>query len=133
MSQQDVVIVRGALEALGRGDMDGFLAAYDPAVEARVPPSLPWGGVHRGHHGIRQLIAGIAQAFEPGVEIGLEDILDAGPVVVPVVRLRGRGRASGCEVDMRVVELFRLQAGLVVDIDVFYKDTAALLEALAAS
>jgi len=60
MSQENVDIVRRVYQAVGQGDTEGVLAAYDPAVEwdFRTSPFRDFlrENVYVGHEGIRRFI-----------------------------------------------------------------------------
>jgi ketosteroid isomerase-like protein len=116
MSGSDVAVVLRGLEAFNRGDIDGLIAVIDPAVVweegGLVFPDLP--PVYHGHDGVRRWWQeAIVDAWET-FSADLEEIRDeGGGKVVQVYWLRGRGRESGIEVDMHVVQTITVRGGLL--------------------
>jgi limonene-1,2-epoxide hydrolase len=74
MSQENVEIVRGMLEAFNRDDVDAVVAAFAEDCELYEPPEMPdrLSVGFRGHDGIREWVGklrGIADVrFEPRAE-----------------------------------------------------------------
>ena len=52
-------------------------------------------------------------------------------MVVSRFRLRFVARASGKNAEMDLVEIYRVSDGLIVELDVYYKDPSAVAAALA--
>ena len=71
------------------------------------------------------------EAWE-GAETTLEEVIGHGDRVFVKVRFRGRGRASGVEVDTRLYEVHTLRDGKVLRIDE-YEHRAEALEAVGLS
>ena len=55
-----------------------------------------------------------------------EDFTDMGDCVLATVRLRGRGRGSGVEVDARFFDLYTLRDGKIIRMDQFAEESEAL-------
>ena len=55
-----------------------------------------------------------------------EEFVDRGDRVVVTVRLQGRGRGSGVEVDARFYDVYTLRDGLIVRMDQFTERSQAL-------
>jgi ketosteroid isomerase-like protein len=114
MSQENVEIVRAACDAWNRGDLDSVLAHLDPDLEWEENPDVYPGldRVYRGHAGFlkRQ-----RDAFDVWEWFTVEDqeFIDAGEHVVAALRLRGKGRHSGIEVEMSVYDCFTFRDGKV--------------------
>ena len=106
MSQENVEVVRRVYDAVARRDAASVLALYDPEVEvdgSRLPESGMTGGPHllRGHEGLRKITREWNEAWEYA-EDHCEELIDAGGEhVIAVVTRRGRGLASGIEVEAR--------------------------------
>jgi ketosteroid isomerase-like protein len=103
MSQQNVEIVRRVYEAAARRDTAAVFSLYDSDVEwdgsqsrwAEVLQATPR---FRGHEELRKFFRQYFEMWE-GFEDDLEELIDAGDHVISVVTSRGRGRASGVEVE----------------------------------
>ena len=130
MSQENVEIVRRVYEAVARGDTGAVLAAYDPEVEWDFRGS-PFGDflkqdVYRGHGGLRSFIRERTEDAWADVEDQLEELIDVGDHVVSVVLTRGRGLASGVEVEMTHAGVWTLRAGSIVRVAWFSTRDEAL-------
>jgi uncharacterized protein len=98
---------------------------FHPDAKTREAASLPHGGDWTGGAGVRALHE-IIDAHWVREHHGVE-ILDAGDCAIVVIQGRFTSRLTGAAVDGQVVEIFRVVDGLIVENNVFYKDTAALL------
>ena len=116
MSQENVEVVRKALEASSRGDLDGFSEALDPAVEWTPVKGDPGYEVHRGIEAVRAWIESWAEAF-PDLRWEAERILDAGgDQVAAIVQQTGRGAASGVKVEYRYGTVFTVRGEKIVGV-----------------
>src|SRR6478672_8163882 len=108
MSQENVEIVRLAIEALNRGDLD--TALRDVAPDATVDWSHSRGldvGVYVGHDAIRRFWTNMTEPFERNTMVPDEFIPHGEHVVVPITgRMTGRGGIQ-VEVKTAIVATFR--------------------------
>ena len=102
MSRENVEVVRRVYEAVARRDAAAVLTFYDPEVEwdmSRHPTATAMGRrLYRGHAGLRTWFREWYEAWD-AIEDECEELIDAGEHVISVVTTRGRGRASGLEVE----------------------------------
>ncbi len=122
MSQQNVETVRRGYECLSRtGEFPWEL--IDPEVEVHDPPLGPDSEVRHGHEGLRAGLASVEESFD---DLGFEaeEIYDAGDDVVVFIRMHGRGKGSGVEVEVPVAHLCTLRDGKLVRIRVLARDEA---------
>lgn len=104
MSLENLAIVRRLYDAVARRDSATVLAIYHPAVEwdhtrnGAVAGLMGGQKVWHGHEGLRRWSRDWYEAWE-SVDAELEELIDAGEDVVAVLNYRGRGRASGIEVE----------------------------------
>lgn len=130
MSQENVDIVRRVYQAVGQGDTEGVLAAYDPAVEYdfRTSPFRDFlrKNVYVGHEGIRRFISERYSDAWAEVEDHLEELIDAGEHVVSVVTSRGRGLASGVEVGRTHAGVWTIREGRITRVAWFATRDEAL-------
>jgi ketosteroid isomerase-like protein len=132
MSEENVELVRRVFEANARGDAVGVLALYDPAVEwdiSRAPARDVLGEPHvfHGHNGLREFFRAWYEAWGH-IEPDLEDLIDAGEHVVSVETTRGRGRASGAEVELPHAAIWTVRNGRIIRV-VWFGTRAEALEA----
>ena len=133
MSQENVEIVRQVYKAVREGDTEGVLTAYDPAVEwdFRASPFRDFlkQNVYLGHEGIRRFIQERYDDAWAEVEDHLDELIDAGEQVISVVTSRGRGLASGVEVERELAGLWTIRAGKIVRVAWFGTRAEALAAA----
>jgi ketosteroid isomerase-like protein len=88
MSQENVDVMRRALEAFDAGDVEGLIAFTDPVIQSE-PQLAELQGNYEGHAGIREFMA---DAFEYGdvrvVRIEQPDVRDLGDRVLAVGRFQ---------------------------------------------
>jgi uncharacterized protein len=134
MSKQDIETVRQVFDAVRARDLQQLLAAYHPDIIIRDAPSLPYGGVYRGHEGAADHAAGFMATWDPlqsaEQRSPKEELYEAGEYVVAHWRLRATG-AHGGQIDAPVIDLFTIRDGKVADLQMFHFDTAALTRFLA--
>jgi ketosteroid isomerase-like protein len=128
MSQANVDIVQRFEDAFVRGDLDEVLSLLAPDVVVHEAASLPYAGDHRGHDGFLRL----AEAFNSVWKMtsGLDlTLLDAGDErVVGLVQYDVVSRATGVPFRLDHVEVYTVRDGRIADLDIYYKDTAAMVE-----
>jgi ketosteroid isomerase-like protein len=129
MSQENVEIVRGILEADQRRDMEAVHAAYAPDVEWEDNAAL-WGdwGTACGPEGIQAAWHRWYEAFED-VRFEWDEVTDVGDEVVVTYRVHAQGRGSGAAVDQAITLVWTLRAGKAVRIRA-YADRADALNAV---
>jgi ketosteroid isomerase-like protein len=117
MSQENVEVVRRFLllevdEALTYVDPD---IVWNPAEESAT----------QGHDAVRASLVRWKSEWDD-YELLPEEFEHMGDRVVAAVRLRGRGRGSGIEVDARFYEVYTLREGKILRMDQFTQRSEAL-------
>jgi ketosteroid isomerase-like protein len=97
MSEENVEVVRQALEAWGRGDPKAATDLLDPEVEWTMPSNLPETGTYRGRDEVVRRLEEFLEAWDD-LAVTVEELVDAGDRVVALARYSGRGRESGIEI-----------------------------------
>jgi len=131
MSQQTLATLRHAYEAFNRGDTSVIL---ELAREIGTP-DVEWGatgafpgveGMYRGPEAMQEWMDIIRSAWEE-FEVSLDEVLhDGDDVVVVAELLRGRGRGSGVEVEMRIFSAYWFEQGKLRKRAAFTEPKAAL-------
>ena len=129
MSAQNVEIVRRANALLNAGDFEAGSHAVHPDVvvcDLQNAPDLP--EVVRGRDSLMGALAHWLDAYD---EFGVDvyEYVDADPWVIADVRWHGKGKGSDLRVDVRQVDMCRLEDSRIVEWIVGYPDMAAALEA----
>jgi ketosteroid isomerase-like protein len=116
MSEENVEVVRRLYEAIARRSTEDVLALYDPDVEWDMS-GYPYGEMlekrSRGHAGLRAFWRELYEAWEE-YEHDLRELVDAGDHVISVVTDRGRGRASGAEVEISAYGVWTIRDGRII-------------------
>jgi ketosteroid isomerase-like protein len=136
MSQENVEIVRRAWDAFERGDIQLAMEAFDPEIEFDVSRdvwgSVVGGGLYHGFEGLATWFGDLYDAWD-GFEMSAEEVIDVGgDRVITVLFARGRGRASGIEIEHRPAGIGTMRAGKVVRLAWFPSREEALAAATAA-
>jgi ketosteroid isomerase-like protein len=127
MSRANVEAAERIYEARRRGDVDALLEELHPDVEWRPHLSSLGGRPVRGHAGVREYLASLAEEWEDFRQ-DLEQVFDAGDQVVAFLNTYGRGRGSGIELQPQVAHVLRFSDGKCIKI-VTYLDRAEALSA----
>ena len=119
-------IVRDALDAFARDDIEGVLRLCDENIVITQPPELPDASPQqRGH-------SGLLEAFEIWPEqwddyrIEILRMADHGDRVLVTTRQRGRGKQSGIQVEMEILVVFTVRNKKIVEMRIFMREDQAL-------
>ena len=129
MSQENVEIVCGQIEAFNRGDYDAALAILDEEVEWHVPDvaalDAPASGVLRGRARVAEQFARWFEAWEAHA-FQVTDALGHGEDVFIAGLQIGRGRHSGLDVRVPTFHVFTLRGQKIVAMRTFPERAKAL-------
>ena len=131
MSQENVEIVRRLFDAVAGRDAATVLALYDRDLEwdgsrSRWSELLQAGVSFRGHEGLRRFSRAYYEMWE-SFHDEIQELIDAGDHVVSVVTTRGRGRASGIDVEWRGnAGVWTIREGKIVKVAWFSTRSEAL-------
>jgi ketosteroid isomerase-like protein len=124
----NVDVIQSLWDAFTKGDLDKATAGLADNCEVVFPESLPWGGVHLGPEGFRDVFDAAAAGIA-GFSVKPEKILGADDDHVTVVAVAtGKGK-DGKPFEGRVAWIYQLRDGKVVRAEAF-PDTASVLGAL---
>jgi ketosteroid isomerase-like protein len=131
MSQENVEVVRAAMDAYERRDFGTLFASYDPKIEwhiGRLMAQATGSGevgeigdfdpVYYGHDGIRDFWRSWLAAWET-ISFDYEEFIDAGDVVIVLLSQHTRGRASGIELDWEYAQAWTVQKGKITRMEFF--------------
>ena len=130
MSQENVEIVRRQFALLSQDDYEAFFDEFPPEGVFDFSRRLIDPVVLRGRDEMRAWMERERQMWE-GDHVGYEpkELIDAGDKVLALVRVSGRGKASGVEVEAYVWFVATFRDGNPVEMTYFGDDRAAALEA----
>ena len=127
MSQENVEVVRRAVEAYEREGLDGSMRYYAPEVEWTTTDVAIERATYRGHDGVRRFFGTLDEQFDD-LRFDVEELIDAGDQVIVTIRTGGRGRASGAPVDGTWSYVCSLRDGMIYRVRT-YSERAEALEA----
>ncbi len=123
MSQQNIEIVRNSYEYVRRGDLDAIAELWDDDVVFRTAEGWP----ERAIHGKAAVRSFIGQYWETvGHDTVIEDLIDAGGVVVGRVHAHLTGERSGIEGDQHYTQVTTVRNGKAVLVEYFWDHQEAL-------
>jgi ketosteroid isomerase-like protein len=131
MSQENIEGIKRAYEAMSELDAEAMVGLCEPDVEFRSRIAEADDVTYRGHDGVRDYIASLAEVFE-WVRTEPLDVVDESDRAVICNRFRARGRHSGVEVEERFFQALRFRDGKVLWW-AFYPSKAEALEAVGLS
>jgi ketosteroid isomerase-like protein len=127
MSQENVELVRNALEAWNRQDDIAALRFFSPDAVLDASGRVLNPDVYAGVEGFMRFRQDIAEAWDR-FELEIEDIFESESLLVVFVRSTGRGRTSGVEVDFRSAWLVTVADQRITSLRL-YRDRKEALEA----
>jgi ketosteroid isomerase-like protein len=125
MTQENVALVRRLLECFIAGEV--LWDALDEAVEIHDHDILD-AGEYRGHAGVLRWVEDWGAGL-PVVSFDLQELIDAGDVVVAVILLKARGRDSSVDVERQDAIVYQFRDGRVTRFD-YYNSRQQALEAV---
>jgi ketosteroid isomerase-like protein len=129
VSRENVEMARRILAMLDQGDDPHDLVAPEFVLDfsrRRLNPV-----VVRGRDELRAFAESDGQIWEQGhLAYQPKELIDAGDKVLAFVRVRGRGRASGVEVEADTWAVWTFREGKPVDWTYFGDDRASALKAV---
>jgi ketosteroid isomerase-like protein len=122
MSEENVELIRGVYDALNRGDYEWIVERSASHIEFNTRADIP--GLPRrirGKDGLRQLFTEFFyDPWEGRAAVDVERIYDLGDNrILALVTFRGRGQASGVDVETRYAHIFTLRKGVSTHIEGF--------------
>jgi ketosteroid isomerase-like protein len=123
MSQENVEIVRGIIDAHERGDFDAVFSRYDPEIEWHLGHTFAsisdFEPVYHGHDGVGAFWRVWFAAWEKA-EFEYEEFIDAGDSVVTILTQHVRGRTSGIELEWTsYAQVWTVSNGKIVRVEFF--------------
>ena len=130
MSEENVEFVRRLYALLSQDDYEPFFGELPPEFVFDFSRRLIDPVILRGRDEMRAWMERERQMWE-GDHVGYEtkELIDAGDEVLALVRVSGRGKASGVEVEASTWNVATFRDGKPVEMTYFGDDRAAALEA----
>jgi ketosteroid isomerase-like protein len=122
---ENVERLRRGYAAWNRRDWDELFSFIDPEMEWMPMEGTLLGGPFHGHTEVRKFLETVMDAWDE-FRIEPEDFIERGDVVLALVRVRTRARASGIELDERWAHLWTARDGRAVRLQVYSDRRTAL-------
>lgn len=106
------------------GRLDDACATLHDDLIIRVPPGLPYSGDYHGRDGFLDDMSRIMGMFD-AKPLRVDYLTDDNPVVIKILG-RFTSRATGHTLETDIVELFHVRDGKIAELDIYYKDPAAI-------
>jgi ketosteroid isomerase-like protein len=128
MAQEAVEIVRRSIEARNR-DLDEWLSYFHPDV--RTIDLLTVAGMSTEYRGLDEVRRGAKRWHESfdALQVEVLELVELDEMVLAEVRFHGHGRASGANVSVFQVDLYRVRDGLIIERRAGYRSREEALEA----
>jgi ketosteroid isomerase-like protein len=126
---QGIEIVSELARRFAAGDFDSAFALYHPRIRIEQPASLPHGGAHDGHDGVRAMGAAFAKHWTRTISEPTRTACADGRVL-QVTTQTWTAKSTGRSASMDVLELFSFTGNMVSEIRVFQHDTQRLMATL---
>jgi ketosteroid isomerase-like protein len=127
MSQENVELVREAVEAFNRGDFDDALERMHPDIEWQTPDTFPDAATYRGREAVREFWQTWRDTFR-GFRVHLEECVPvAEDYVLATFLVSGEGTGSGVGVESPAIfQLGEVRDGQVIWVGMFLTEGDAL-------
>jgi ketosteroid isomerase-like protein len=118
VAQANAELLKRAVDAYNRRDIDALLDQLDPEIEWH--PALPGllGGsptVYRGHEGITAMMHDLYEVLDE-IHFEYDEVHDLGDRVLAIGQMRTRGKASGAVTESTYANVAELRAGKAIRI-----------------
>ena len=125
MSQENIELVRLSVDATNRRDLATLDAIWSEEGEFHSTFAASEGRVFRGRQGIRDYFDTLGDVFDD-MRIEIEEITDVGEDrLVVELRVSGRGKGSGVNVEQRNGQVWTIVDSKVARIDSYMNPTDA--------
>ncbi len=119
------VVVGNFAKAIVEERLDDARGLLDDDFVVYEAGGLPYSGEYHGPAGFFELLGKMNEALELTLGDSVQFLL-AGHTVAMRSRLKFASRHSGESVEMSLVEIYTVRNGLIVELDVYYKDPSAV-------
>lgn len=124
MSSENAAVVRGIYDSFGEGDVPAVLGAMNSAIVWNEANNFPYadGNPYVGPEAILNGVFMRCAAEWDGFSVDVDEIFDAGDVVVAVGHYRGTYLATGKAQETQIAHVWRISEGKAVQFQQ-YADT----------
>jgi 2-haloacid dehalogenase len=114
VAEPNVEIYKRFIDAFNARDIDRIIGLMHPEIEFQSRFAQMRGAVYGGHDGVRGWLDDLADAWEY-IDVEFQEAVEAEPDhVFSLIRLHGRGRASGLNLDEQLAHELHFRDGLLL-------------------
>src|SRR6266516_2928773 len=117
MPQKNVEILRRVYEAASRGDVEAAKDLVGPDIEISSVLGSVEGGLYRGLSGVERWFADTADTRERREQTPERFLEIDAQRTIALTRVRGKGWASGVEIDQHVASIWTVRDGKIVGLE----------------
>jgi ketosteroid isomerase-like protein len=125
MAETNIDRVRAGYEALDRGDVDAVREFIHPEARMRDRPEIPDATTYIGWDGVLLSLRASRETFED-FHFVPERFFENEDKIVAVIKMVGKGRASGIPVQERIAHLWTIRDDLAVALQAYTDPADAL-------
>ena len=125
MSTECEAAARKLLDSMIAGDIAGALSALHDDVVVHEAESLWYPGDWKGLEGFGRVIELMTAKVD--LKVHGYEVFDADTRTVMNAQVTFTSKATGRTLDMSIVEIYQARDGKLIDMDIYYKDTAAVI------
>jgi ketosteroid isomerase-like protein len=130
MASDPQAIVAKFAKAIVEARLDDARSLLHDEFVTHEAGGLPYSGEYHGPQGFFELLGNMTEGLELTLGDSVQFLLADNTAAIRS-RVTFTSRASGESVEMSLVEVYTVRDGLIVDLDVYYKDPAAVTALLA--
>jgi ketosteroid isomerase-like protein len=125
MSENNLEIVRRAIEAFNGGELDRALGWADPEIEWVVAREHPDAATHRGRGAVASYLREWQDTLEE-LRLETDRVVEVGDTVVTVGKMCGVGAGSGAAVEIPIAFVSYVREGRTVRVEEYLNPAHAL-------
>jgi uncharacterized protein len=123
--QTNATVLREGYERFNRGELEWVFGQVHPEVVWEDADEMPDARTYRGFEEVRRFMESFGRHWET-LRFEPQRLVEEGDRVLVDVRVVGRGRVSGAEVDARLTHVFDMRELKVIRVRTFFdRDQAA--------
>ena len=128
MPSPNLAVAQRFIDAFEQEDHAAVAGLLHPDLVVHEAESLPYPGDYHGLDGFATLLKTLLRNYE--LKFVSATLHDAGDAVICEMTIQLTGRATGKTTEMPMIEVYRFTDNQISDIDVYYKDTKAVVDLL---
>ncbi|MGH7588363.1 MAG: nuclear transport factor 2 family protein [Gemmatimonadota bacterium] len=125
MSEENVEMLHSAYQAISRGDWDAAFEAVGPDFELVPPDQSPSSAPVRGVREVRAWFTD-QQQMVGDLSVEVEELIEAGELIVALIRLRIRPHGADADFELRIAHLWTLRDRKLIRCEVIPEREKAL-------